>query len=253
MERLTQFNEDFYEIKDDKGNLIAPKYSKLDQVITKLGQIEDLFELYNINSLEELELILGKNINSNEKLFSIPIKDLEHYKIDKLGNIFSLKKQIYLKQSLNKDGYAYVIIKNKQRLIHRLVAITFIENPNNYKEVNHKNEKKNDNRVENLEWCSRKYNATYNNCHLRHNDWEKKKVLQFSIDGVFIKEWDYAKEIEKSGIAKANLVKMCCRNKLCQTSGFVWRFKGDSFETRRIRKEYDRTKNLGDYARIHKI
>lgn len=92
MERLTQFNESYYEIKDDKGNLIAPKYSKLDQVITKLGKLEDLFELYNINSLKELELILGKNINSDEKLFPIPIADLEHYKIDKLGNIFSLKK-----------------------------------------------------------------------------------------------------------------------------------------------------------------
>ena len=44
MERLTQFNEDYYEIKDDKGNLIAPKYSKLDQVITKLGKLEDIEE-----------------------------------------------------------------------------------------------------------------------------------------------------------------------------------------------------------------
>lgn len=44
MERLTQFNESFYEIKDDKGNLIASKYSKLDQVITKLGKLEDIEE-----------------------------------------------------------------------------------------------------------------------------------------------------------------------------------------------------------------
>lgn len=45
----------------------------------------------------------------------------------------------------------------------------------------------------------------------------------------------------------------CCRNQLCQTSNYVWRFKGDTFETRRIRKEYDRTKNLGNYARKQKI
>ena len=44
MERLTQFNQDYYEIKDGKGNLIAPKYSKLDQVITKLGKLENIEE-----------------------------------------------------------------------------------------------------------------------------------------------------------------------------------------------------------------
>lgn len=247
MSRLTEkkFLDNFKAIKNINPNYVA---SKEELMYEKLGRLEDLLELYGISSIEELELALGMYIGSNKNLYPIPIFDLEEYRIDKLGNIFSLKKQIYLKPNLNKDGYAYVMINKKQRLIHRLVAITFIDNPNNFKEVNHKNEIKNDNRVENLEWCSRKYNATYNNCHFRHSEWEKKPILQFTLDGEFVKEWTYSKEIEDSGIAKANLVRQCCRNKICQTGGFVWRFKGDIFETRRIKKEYDRTKNLGNYA-----
>lgn len=247
MSRLTKKTElgDYIFID---GEVVCPN-----EIATKLGKLETLMEKYDIDSIEELELIIARNLNDNNKLFPIPIEDLSEYKIDKTGKVYSLKKQIYLKVSINKDGYAYYMLNGKQRLAHRLVAITFIPNPNNYKEVNHKNEIKNDNRVENLEWCSRKYNATYNNCHLRHSEWGKKPILQFDLQGNFIKEWSYAKEIELSGIAKSYLVKQCCRNQLCQTSGYVWRFKGDTFETRRLRKQYDRAKNLGNYARKSKI
>lgn len=258
MNRLTKKIEDldFYKISSAYINEIPNLFLDKDYVgeaINKLGKLETLLENYNIDTLEELELILGKYAVSNDKLFSIPLEDLKNYKITKDGKIYSIEKQIYLKQLFNKDGYVYYIIKGKQRLAHRLVAITFIPNPNNYKEINHKNEIKNDNRMENLEWCSRQYNATYNNCHLRHSEWERKPICQYDLEGNFIKEWSYAKEIEDSGIAKGNLVKQCCRNKLCQTSGFVWRFKGDTFENRKKRKEYDRTKNLGNRARKQKI
>lgn len=59
-----------------------------------------------------------------------------------------------LKLSENK-GYKMVSIQSKYRSVHRLVAETYIENPNNLPEVNHINKNKSDNRVENLEWCDR--------------------------------------------------------------------------------------------------
>lgn len=64
-------------------------------------------------------------------------------------------KQGYYKVKLCKDG------KHKNFRIHRLVALAFLENPFNYTDVNHKDEDKTNNNVDNLEWCTRKYNNNY--------------------------------------------------------------------------------------------
>jgi hypothetical protein len=75
--------------------------------------------------------------------------------------------EIILKPSTSKTGYllAQLVVaetgKQKTFYIHRLVAEAFIPNPDNLPEVNHKNEDKKDNRVENLEWCTQKYNSNY--------------------------------------------------------------------------------------------
>ena len=68
---------------------------------------------------------------------------------------------------INKHGNGYCVVslyenkKQKQFLVHRLVAFAFIPNPNGYTEVNHIDENKENNHVENLEWCTREYNMTY--------------------------------------------------------------------------------------------
>ena len=92
------------------------------------------------------------------------------YQISNLGRIKSLKdnhgkyREKILKPG-NSNGYFYVDLcknsKGKLFKIHRLVAIHFIENPNNYPEVNHKDENSTNNCVDNLEWCTREYNNSY--------------------------------------------------------------------------------------------
>lgn len=96
------------------------------------------------------------------------------YKVSNCGRIFSLPRRdkrnrswggYYMSFTKNKYGYLTVNLtrdaKQKRYAVHRLVACAFLQNPNNYKEINHKDENKENNNLSNLEWCTRSYNVTY--------------------------------------------------------------------------------------------
>lgn len=88
------------------------------------------------------------------------------YQVSDLGRIWSVKRQCYLKGSYDKDGYIKLtlIAKNgkiKYERAHRLIALSFIENPNSYTVVNHINGIKDDNRATNLEWTDVKENTKH--------------------------------------------------------------------------------------------
>ena len=77
------------------------------------------------------------------------------------GRIWSVKRSKFLKPSIHHTGYTRVNIDKKDRFIHRLVADAFIPNRSNLPMVNHINEIKSDNRVENLEWCTNRFNTNH--------------------------------------------------------------------------------------------
>ena len=88
------------------------------------------------------------------------------YDISRDGTVTNMKSGKIIKPHANAtNGYLQVALGSAtaQYFVHRLVAEAFIPNPNGYTEVNHKNEDKLDNRVENLEWCTRGYNMRYSN------------------------------------------------------------------------------------------
>ena len=96
------------------------------------------------------------------------IKGFEgRYTISNLGKVRSLLTGNEMKPQITKAGYARVNLRYahsrdlKSLLIHRLVAMNFLPNPNNYKEVNHKDCNRLNNNVSNLEWCDRFYNIKY--------------------------------------------------------------------------------------------
>ena len=160
------------------------------------------------------------------------IEGYEGYEVSNEGRVRGdkgvLKKEKtrcgYLRVTLYKDG------KQKHFQIHRLVAAAFCSNPEYLPCVNHKNEDKTDNRVENLEWCSHKYNINYGTCierraKLQTNRNTSKPVLQFTLDGVFIREWPSLKEVNRVlGYATTNISK-CCLGKSKMAYGYIWRHK----------------------------
>lgn len=77
------------------------------------------------------------------------------------GRIWSNKSNMFMKESVHHTGYKRVHINKKDYRLHRLVAEAFIPNPDNLPYVNHINEDKGDNRVENLEWCTHRHNIIH--------------------------------------------------------------------------------------------
>ena len=94
----------------------------------------------------------------------IEVENYPNYSVNDLGEVFNNKTGRKLKQTIKK-GYCNVYLYNEDGrkffLVHRLVAQAFIPNPNNYPEINHKDENPLNNCAENLEWCTSKYNNNY--------------------------------------------------------------------------------------------
>ena len=110
-----------------------------------------------------------------------PIKGFPQYYISSFGRVWSDKQnRRFLNTPKDGCGYCharlYIGAKQYSRLVHRLVAEAFVDNPNGYKEVNHKDEDKNNNRADNLEWCTRTYNILYGKAGKER--YEKMKITQ---------------------------------------------------------------------------
>lgn len=158
----------------------------------------------------------------------------ENYQVSNLGRVKSLNynktgKERLMKGLKDKDGYLNVCLckngKIKRAKIHRLVAQTFLPNPLNLPQVNHKNEMKNDNRVENLEWCDSKYNCNYGTSANRIGEKLSKPILQFTLDGEFIREWKSCYEVQRKLGYRQSYTNACCREKYKQAYGFIWKYK----------------------------
>lgn len=155
-----------------------------------------------------------------EKEQWIILKFSNNYLLSNYGRIFSLKTNKILKTPMYGNGYKIIVIDRKTYLLHRLVAKYFIPNPENKKEVNHKDGNKTNNYVENLEWCTYSENLI----HAYNSGLNKKikKIGQYK-NGVLVNIYKSAREAELYGFENQNISK-CCNNKRKTHKGYEWRF-----------------------------
>ncbi|MDR3596674.1 NUMOD4 domain-containing protein [Clostridium sp.] len=186
------------------------------------------------------------------------------YQVSNLGNIRSKDryittkkgvikpcKGVMIKQHLNKNGYKFLKLKvngiSKNFETHRLVAQAFIPNPNNHPCVNHMDENPLNNNLDNLEWCTFKYNSNYgtrNEKRIKHTNFENfrkgsvsketllkraksqsKTVYQYDKNLNLIKIWQSARECARNGFNQGH-ISACCRKDANFKShkGYIWSY-----------------------------
>ena len=130
-----------------------------------------------------------------------------------------------IKPALQTNCYLFVRLCKplKKFLIHRLVAEAFINNPDNLPCVNHKDENKHNNHVDNLEWCTNKYNLNYGSRNERIRNSLSKKVYQYTLDGEFVREWESTNECGRNGYNQGKIAS-CCRGEIKTHKGYRWSY-----------------------------
>lgn len=155
------------------------------------------------------------------------------YQVSNLGNVRSLnynktKKIQHLKKVVNnKRGYLAVGLSKKGifkiKTVHRLVAETFISNPNNLPQVNHIDENKLNNSVTNLEWCTNEYNINYGTRKERISEKKGRKIIQLDKDDNIIKVWNGTCQASRELKINEGNIWEACNNKRKTAGKYKWK------------------------------
>lgn len=139
------------------------------------------------------------------------------YAVTSCGKVWSYRRKKFLVPIVHKTGYLCVNLykggKIKHYLIHRLVAEAYIPNSNNLTDVDHIDNDKTHNYVNNLQWITHKDNIR-KSCN--------KPILQYSLDGEFIREWECAADVGKEVSAS---ICNCLKGRKSTAFGYIWRYK----------------------------
>ncbi len=180
---------------------------------------EGLYQVSNFGRIWSNERVVTVDYSNNYRTV------VDEFKYTQPGKIMKLRQ--------NKGGYVVVsLTKNKiqkKYMVHRLVAQAFIPNPNNLPFINHKDENKQNNHTNNLEWCDAKYNTNYGTCierrsyKQRYTNSRRRPVVSIDESGnekYYLSAWDASRQL---GAYQSNIWKAIHSGKKC--SGYYWKYK----------------------------
>ena len=173
------------------------------------------------------------------------------YQVSNLGRVKSVRREVnycidglkakreekFLTLEMSNCGYLRVRLsingESKKYSVHRLVATSFIPNSLNLSCVNHKNEDKTDNRVENLEWCTHKYNSNYGTVKERRvkafmaKNSTCRPVIMMDSNGNEIRRFRSIKDAFKETGINTKGIGCCCQGKknYKTAGGYKWKYK----------------------------
>ncbi len=167
-------------------------------------------------------------------------KHVYNYKVQGLVTIPINQKILKIQKHC---GYAGINLRkngtDKLMLVHRLVAEAFIPDKSTFKStpdedrssidlnllhINHKDENKLNNNVDNLEWCTIKYNNSYGTHNTRVSNSLCKKINQYTADGDFIKTWNSIKVASETLKINAGNITKCCKGVRNKAGDYVWKY-----------------------------
>lgn len=167
-------------------------------------------------------------MNGKEKEIWREIDGFPDYEVSNLGRVCSFKGKYPRIKKLrkNRDGYLQIQLwhggKQVMKKVHRLVAEAFVPNPENKPQVNHIDENKLNNVVDNLEWVTRKENCNHGTRNSRLAEVQGKAVVQYTTEGVFMDLYSSLTEAERvTGINKSHICQVC-RGKRKTAGGYEW-------------------------------
>ena len=154
------------------------------------------------------------------------MKDIKGYEgiyaITSCGRVWNYRIKRFMQPKKGKDGYLRIILCRdgikKTYLIHRLVAEAFISNPNNYPIVNHKDEIKSHDWVNNLEFCDKSYNASYGTCPTKISKANSIKVKCVETGIIYN---SYTEAALSVGVNKSR-ISLVCNGKAKTAGGYHW-------------------------------
>lgn len=173
-------------------------------------------------------------------------RPFNNYEVNTVGKVMNSKTGRILNPFINRHGYVIVDLwnnnKKKHYAVHRLVGMVFPDlvdwtedakgRPFEELEINHKDENKENNCVDNLEWCGRVYNNNYGThnervANTKRNGKTSKQVYQCTPDGELVRVWPSTAECGRNGFNFGH-VASCCRGVMKSYRGFLWSYNPPS-------------------------